>query len=134
MVVMDGMSEITVCYNGACPVCRAEIEHYRRCAPSDARLTLLDVAADPVAAARLGLAGDRPFRRLHAIDAQGRIVGGVAAFAQVWRRLPGYRFLARLVDKPLARNLAAFAYERVAAPLLFYLHQRRQRRTGSGRG
>jgi predicted DCC family thiol-disulfide oxidoreductase YuxK len=131
---MAEAGELTVCYNGACPVCRAEIEHYRRRAPQGAALVFLDVAADPGAAARLGLAGDRPFRRLHAIDAHGRILSGVAAFAQVWERLPGYRWLARLVGRPLPRRLAGFAYERLAAPLLYRLHLRRERRRRSGRG
>ena len=131
---MDGVRELTVCYNGACPVCRAEIDHYSHVAPADAGLTFLDVAADPAAAARLGLDGDRPFRRLHAVDAQGRIVGGVTAFVQVWQRLPAYRWLARLVDRPLAGRIAAFAYERIAAPVLFRLHRRRQRRATSRRG
>lgn len=131
---MSDSGELTVCYNGACPVCRAEIDHYRGRAPDTAGLRFLDVAADPVGAARLGLSGDRPFRRLHTVDATGRIAGGVAAFAEVWRRLPGYRWLARFTDHRLSRGVAEFAYERLAAPLLFRLHQRRQRRADSGGG
>ena len=97
-------------------------------------MAFLDVAADPAAAARLGLSGDRPLRRLHTVDAHGRIVAGVPAFAQIWRRLPGYRWLARLVDHPIPRGLAGFAYERLAAPLLYRLHLRRERRRRSGGG
>jgi predicted DCC family thiol-disulfide oxidoreductase YuxK len=131
---MRGLGELTVCYNGACPVCRAEIEHYRRRAPADADLRFLDVAAQPEEAARLGLVGDSPLRRLHAVGADGRVVAGVAAFTEVWQRLPGYRWLARLVGRPLPRRLAEMGYERIAAPLLFRLHLRRQRHAGSGRG
>ena len=132
---MDDRDEITVCYNGACPVCRAEIGHYRRMAPENAGLVFLDVAANPEGAARLGLVGDLPFRRLHAVDRQGRIVGGVDAFAQVWRRLPGYAWLARLLSWRPARAIASSAYDRVAAPVLFAWHRRRERRAAvSGRG
>lgn len=125
---MSEPSAIVVCYNGACPVCRAEIEHYRGRAADGSGLTFLDVAADPVAAARLGLAGDRPFRRLHTVDSSGKVVGGITAFAQVWERLPGYGWLAATVGHPIPRTMAEFCYERLAAPLLFRLHLRRQRR------
>ncbi len=127
-------NELVVCYNGSCPVCRAEIERYRGRAADPSGLTFLDVAADPVAAARLGLIGDRPLRRLHAVDGNGKIVGGIAAFAKVWEQLPGYRWLAAAADRAIPRAIAEFTYERLAAPLLFRLHLRRQRRGRSGRG
>ncbi len=131
---MADSGELTVCYNGACPICRAEIDHYRALAPEDADLRFLDVAADPGGAARLGLVGDRPLRRIHAVDSGGRIAGGVAAFAQIWQRLPRYRWLARLVRRPGLHALTSFAYERMAAPTLFRLHRWRQRRARSGGG
>jgi predicted DCC family thiol-disulfide oxidoreductase YuxK len=131
---MDKPGELTVCYNGACPVCRAEIEHYRQRAIDGAALTFLDVAANPEAAAKLGLDGERPFRRLHTVDGGGKIVGGIGAFVAVWGRLPGYGWLARLMERPTARAAAELAYERVAAPVLFRLHLRRQRRQFASRG
>jgi predicted DCC family thiol-disulfide oxidoreductase YuxK len=114
-------ADLTVCYNGACPVCRAEVEHYRRLADADAgaRLHFLDVAADPAGAAPRGLAGEAPFRRLHAVSPDGRVLAGVEAFAAVWERLPRYRWLAKLVRRPVVGALARLAYERAAAPALF---------------
>jgi predicted DCC family thiol-disulfide oxidoreductase YuxK len=38
-------------------------------------------------------------QRLHALDEQGRVVSGAAAFVAVWRQLPVYRHLAWLVEK-----------------------------------
>lgn len=131
---MDDRDELTVCYNGACPVCRAEIGHYRRLAREDARLRFLDVAADPDGAARLGLVGELPFRRLHVVDRRGRLVGGVDAFVKVWRRLPGYGWVGRLVAWRPVRAIASLAYERVAAPSLYAWHRLRMRRLASGRG
>ena len=130
----DDRDGLTVCYNGSCPVCRTEIEHYRRQAPDTAGLRFLDVAADPAEAARLGLAGDRGFRRLHTVDDRGRLVAGVPAFVLIWRRLPRYRWLARMFDRPAARAIAIFAYERILAPALFSWHRLRQRSAGSRRG
>lgn len=125
---MTAPAPVTVCYNGSCPVCRAEIGHYQGIAGAD--LAWRDVAADPGFAARHGLEGDAPFRRLHALAADGRLLAGLDAFAAVWDRLPRYRPLARLVRLPLVRPAAEILYERVAAPLLFALHRRRQARGG----
>ena len=130
---MTGKADLTVCYNGACPVCRAEVEHYRRLDDAGTRLRFLDVAADPADAARRGLVGEAPFRRLHAVSADGRMLAGVEAFAAVWERLPRYRWLAKLVRRPVVGALARLAYERAAAPALFALHRRRQRRLTSPR-
>ena len=126
----DPATPITVCYNGACPVCRAEIDHYRGQADPASGLAWLDAAGDPATAARHGLTGEDPFRRLHAVTADGRVLAGMEAFAAVWDRLPRYRWLARLVRRPVVRPVADVLYERVAAPVLFAMHRRRERRRG----
>ena len=128
---MPATHNLTVCYNGACPVCRAEVEHYRRAAAGDVALRFLDVAAEPAAAARHGLTGDAGFRRLYAIAADGSLLAGVPAFVAVWERLPRHRWLARVMRRPSLRACAEWVYERMAAPALFALHQRRQSRRNS---
>lgn len=118
---------LTVCYNGTCPVCRAEIDHYRaRSMPGDG-LAFRDVAAQAGDELHPALAGDAGFRRLHALTADDRLLAGIDAFIAVWERLPRYRWLARLARWRPMRRLAGALYERAAAPLLFRLHQRRQR-------
>lgn len=121
---------LTVCFNGSCPVCRAEIEHYRRLAGEDAGIAWLDVAADPAAAERLGIGGEAGFRRLHSVDAAGRVQAGLAAFDSLWSRLPRYRRLARLARWPVLRPLMSAVYERILAPAVYALHRRRQARHG----
>ena len=118
-LTMPGPQSLTVCYNGACPVCRAEIEHYRRAAGDGSALRFLDVAADAAAAARHGLTGDTAYRRLHTIAPDGSVLAGIPAFVAVWERLPRYRWLARAMAWPLLRACAAWGYERLAAPALF---------------
>ncbi len=121
--------ELTLCYNGSCPVCRAEIGHYRaRTRPEDGVLYRDVAVEDGAAALHPALAGDTGFRRLHALTEDGRLLAGVDAFVAVWERLPRYRWLARLVRRRPVRALAGLAYDRAAAPLLFLLHRRRQRR------
>lgn len=91
-------AELSIYYDGGCPLCRAEIEHYRRCEGAE-RLRFIDVGRD-VAAPPLGPGLDRnaALRRFHVRDAEGRLVSGAAAFARLWRTLPGWRWLGRLLD------------------------------------
>lgn len=94
----EAAKDLKIYYDGGCPLCRAEIDHYRRCAGAE-RLDFVDVgrAAD---APDLGAGLDREaaLARFHVRDADGRLVSGAAAFARLWRTLPGWRWLGRLVD------------------------------------
>jgi predicted DCC family thiol-disulfide oxidoreductase YuxK len=118
------MSDIHILYNGACPVCRAEIHHYRdRAVASGAPLRFDDLNATDLGDWRL--TDEQAARRLHARLPDGRIVSGVEAFALIWERLPRYGWLARLVRLPLVNGLAGFAYNRIAAPFLYRRHKRR---------
>ncbi|MEO1092108.1 MAG: DUF393 domain-containing protein [Pseudomonadota bacterium] len=116
---------LTVYYNGACPICGAEIAHYRRLATS-APLAWIDVSAEPSALDRFGIDAAGAERRLHAIAAEGDLLTGVDAFTALWRRLPRYRWLASLVGTPLVRPLAVALYERVLAPGLVWWNRRRR--------
>lgn len=89
--------DLRVYYDGRCPLCRAEIDHYRRCEGAD-RLDLVDVGRDETAALGPGLSRERALGRFHVRDAQGRLLSGAAAFARLWRVLPGWRWLARIVE------------------------------------
>ena len=66
-------------------------------------------------------------RRLHAVDANGRLLVGVPAFAQIWERLPRYRWLATFVRLPVVRTLAGLLYEPLAAGLYAWDRHRRRR-------
>jgi predicted DCC family thiol-disulfide oxidoreductase YuxK len=119
------MSELRVLYNDACPICRAEIRHYR----ARAEAISAPVRFDDLNATDLDgwdMTPDQAKRRLHAMLPDGRIVSGVAAFALIWERLPGYRWLARVVRVPGLHGLAAFGYNRIAAPWLYARQKRRE--------
>ena len=125
----DRRVRLTTYYNGACPVCRTEIKHYKRI--SRARhldLAWCDIARDRFITRRLGLDREAVKRRLHAIDQEGRLFVGVAAFAAIWRELPGYRWAAWLVSRPVIRPLANCLYDGLLAPALYALNKARERR------
>ena len=104
---------LKVYYDGKCGLCRREIEHYKRVAPAD-RFVWLDIATDPAGLADIDISQADALRRLHACDASGTVYVGVAAFIAIWRGLNYWCYLAMIVNLPLLKPLAVFAYDRFA--------------------
>jgi predicted DCC family thiol-disulfide oxidoreductase YuxK len=120
---------LRILYNGDCPICAREIAHYRDLARrSGAEIAFDDLSRlDPAA---LPIPAEAARRRLHAMQ-DDRLIHGLPAFRALWSRLPGWRWLARLTGLPLVRPVAAWTYDRVLAPALYWNLQRRARRTCS---
>lgn len=119
------MEQVHILYNGGCSICRAEIHHYeRKATDAGAPLVFDDLREADLVTWRM--TADQATRRLHARLQDGQIVSGVTAFALIWERLPGYGWLAKLARMPVFNPLASFAYNRVAAPLLYHRHKRRE--------
>lgn len=81
---------------------------------------------------RWGLTEGDAARRFHVVSG-GVLHSGVDAFALLWDRMPGLRWLARLVRLPVIAPLGRWVYDLVLAPALFALHRRRRRRAGRAR-
>lgn len=123
--------ELTVIYNGSCPICSREIAAYRaRAERAGAGVRFIDLATDDVS--RFGLTRDAAARRFYAVAPDGRVLDGVPAFALLWERLPGLRRLARLARTPGVRRIAAVVYDRIAAPLLYRMHVAREAKSRAG--
>ncbi len=97
---------LTVWFDGACPLCAAEIALMRRL---DARgaIDFVDVAS-PDAACPIDRA--ELLSRFHAQEAGGPIVSGAAAFAAMWRAIPLLRPLGLVAKVPPALWLLERAY------------------------
>ncbi|GAB6048822.1 DUF393 domain-containing protein [Methyloparacoccus murrellii] len=87
---------VIVFYDGGCPLCRREIDHYRRVA-RELPFTWVDVTQPEADLARHGLELEAALRRFHVIDRAGTLQSGARAFLALWSELPGYRWLTRLV-------------------------------------
>ncbi len=120
---LRGMTDETrILYNDTCPVCRFEIDHYRKTASRDGAALRFDSLDQ---AAHYGLTPDQAARRLHVLR-DGQLLSGLAAFRAIWDGLPRWRWLARVTGLPLIKPVLTFVYDRVAAPLLYRAHLRRQ--------
>jgi predicted DCC family thiol-disulfide oxidoreductase YuxK len=119
--------DLTVWYNTKCPVCDAGIEWQRSRLVRAARAGLIefrDIGLEPDALARFGAGVEDVRRRLHAIDAQGRLHVGADCAIQMWLRTPGHGWLGRLLGLPIIHPMARAGYDRFAD--LLYAWNRRK--------
>lgn len=103
-----------VFFDGACPLCRREIAHYRRIDRAR-RLCWVDAASEPGALARHELSLEDAMAELHVLDTAGRWQRGVDAFLVIWNHLPAYRWLAKIVTALGLRRPLGSAYRHFAA-------------------
>ncbi len=121
--------DLTTFYNGACPVCGTEIRSYARYAEKkELPLGWVDIDANPDALAAYGLSADDVKRRMYALDAAGRLHVGVDAFIVIWRSMPRYRWLARIVALPGLKQISGWLYDHVLAWLIYRWDKRRMAR------
>lgn len=85
-----------VYFDGSCPLCRAEIGLYQRTG-SDARFTDISGGASD---SPPELSQAEAMKRFHVRRADGRLVSGAAAFAELWKATPGWRWLGHIGAVP----------------------------------
>lgn len=100
--------ELTVYYDGACPLCRREIGLYQGCRGAEA-IDFVDVSRPGVVPGP-DLDRDTALARFHVRDAEGRLHSGAAGFAALWTHLPAWRPAAVLARIPLVLPIMEAAY------------------------
>ncbi|MEM9840854.1 MAG: DUF393 domain-containing protein [Pseudomonadota bacterium] len=95
------MAEVTVFFDGACPLCVREIALLRRLDRRD-RLAFEDVS-DPDAPISCPIDRGELLARFHARLPDGEIVDGARAFTEAYARLPALGFAAALGRFPPSR-------------------------------
>ena len=84
-----------VYFDGDCPLCRAEIGLYQR---QGAQASFTDVSTG--AGAPPEITQDAALKRFHVRRADGVLVSGAAAFAELWKATPGWRWLGHIAALP----------------------------------
>ena len=103
---------LQVFYDGACSICAAEMDIYRR-KEHEGRLTFVDLSLPDFDPAPYGISRDAFMYEMHAIDRQGRVYRGVEAFWAIWHAFPAstwYGFLGTVITLPGMNLLARLAY------------------------
>ena len=85
-----------VFYDGGCPLCRREIEYYRRLDAGN-NLLWVDITSNSEALALHDLDLESAMRRFHVLDAKAKWQSGAWGFAEMWAHLPRYRLLSNVL-------------------------------------
>lgn len=101
--------ELLILYDGACPLCAREIAHYQGL-PAVAPVRFSDVSAAPDGDLGCGIDRRAALARMHVVEPDGTVVSGARAFIALWKRMPGWRWLARIASVPPAPWALEAAY------------------------
>ena len=118
--------ETRILFNADCPICNAEICHYRDYAAGRGIVMRFD-DLNQIDPALYGVNRIDAAKRLHVLH-DGCVLSGVPAFLVIWQQLPRYRWLAKIVRLPIVHFLSNLVYDFVLAPMLYSAHLRRQRK------
>ncbi|MCM2264680.1 MAG: DUF393 domain-containing protein [Desulfuromonadales bacterium] len=103
---------LRIFYDGACPVCSREIEHYRS-QDHQGRIVPVDISAPDFDPLPYGIPMNAFQFELHAIDQRGAVYRGVEAFRAIWQAFPdrmAYRLLAAAIGLPVINSAARLGY------------------------
>ncbi len=106
--VTDNNAATAVYYDGACPVCIREIGFYQRQEGAN-DIAWVDVTRCEANALPAGVTREAALARLHAVTNAG-IADGAPAFLALWRALPRFRLLGRLLSIPPMPMLLNWMY------------------------
>ena len=98
----------TVFFDGACPLCQMEIEHYRRLKGAD-QIDFVDAAACAQQVS-YDLSRQTALTRFHMRTRDGELLSGAKAFVELWRYFPRWRWLATLARVPGMMLLLELGY------------------------
>ena len=102
-------------FNESCKICRTDINHYKKMNQS---IKWVDVINNKKAINETQLSSKQLIRRLHIIE-NNRIYSGINAFLIIWREIPRYRLIAKLISLPIIYHICWLVYELLAI-ILFY--------------
>lgn len=108
------MPEIEVFYDGACPLCKREIDWLRK-KDADRRILFTDISATEFQAESTGRTYQELMARIHGRLPDGNLIEGVEVFRRLYQAV-GYHRLVAFSRLPVIRNFLDLGY-RVFAPI-----------------
>jgi predicted DCC family thiol-disulfide oxidoreductase YuxK len=102
---------LKVFYDGGCPVCSREIDHYRKMG-GEGKLIFVDIDDPDFVPEKYGRTREEFMKEMHALDASGKTFRGLDAFRALWQGLPVsiYGDLAFLLGLPGIHLLSSIGY------------------------
>ena len=113
-----------VFYDGGCPLCRREINHYRRLDVRH-RIQWVDITQRLGILQAFDISHEKAMQQLHVLYRDGRLLTGAFAFAALWSELPYYWILAKILRLPGLLAMVDKIYQPIAR-LRLRMRRRRQ--------
>ena len=106
---VDKNPAVTIFYDGACPMCEAEITLYKKMDTTQC-MHFIDIT-DPSADLPIFLDKKIALSRFHVLTRDQRILSGVLAFSEVWKQLPRWRWAGFVASQPVIREILELGYK-----------------------
>ena len=110
-----------VYFNNSCKICKTEIDLYKK--ENIEEIDWIDITNNNSAELETSKDKKQLLRRLHVKDGD-KIIQGAAAFLVVWKKIPKYRILYRILKLPIIFNLFSLFYEVIA--FFLYIKNKKQ--------
>ena len=98
-------------FNNSCKICRTEINLYKK--QKIKNIEWVYITDNETAEIETQKDAKSLLRRLHIKDGEN-IIEGAEAFLLILKNIPKYRFLYKILKKPIIFNIFSFFYEIVA--------------------
>jgi len=100
---------INVFYDDRCPLCRREIEYYKKLS-AFTEINWSGISENILTLEKYGISYIESLKVLHAINEDNQMVYGVDTFILIWQQLPKWKWIAKFVELPLIYQLSKGIY------------------------
>ena len=108
-------------FNNSCSICRSEINIYKK--EGIKQMEWIDITNNKKAERETQKNRKILLRRLH-IKSYGKIYSGAEAFIILWKKIPKFKLLSKVLSLPIIFHLFYLSYEIVA--FFLYLKNKKQ--------
>ena len=105
-----GSNAETVYFDGQCPLCKREIQFYRRQRGAE-NVNWVDVTKLGSLDLPFGLTQEDALARFHIVNVKGQLISGGEAFSALWLSLPTFRWAGRIFQVNFLASLLEVMYK-----------------------
>lgn len=101
--------KLKIFFDGSCHICSREIIHYSKITPKGF-FEFINIARPDFKPDLYQLDPKKVNQEMHVQLPSGEIKKGVEAFIAIWKEIPRYRWLAKLISLPLVLSISKIFY------------------------
>jgi predicted DCC family thiol-disulfide oxidoreductase YuxK len=101
--------KLKIFFDGSCHICSREIIHYSKITPKGF-FEYINVAGPQFKAEQFQLDPKKVNQEMHVQLPSGEIKTGVEAFISIWKEIPRYHWLAKIISLPVIFNISKVFY------------------------